>query len=305
MNLIYQGKDITKYVRIRSCVMRDTSGERCDSLKIQFENAGTWYRWGPEEDDEIRVTHNGYDSGILYLNTVIPKDGRYSILASSLPCKARRKENRSFSGKSIEQILRACAAGSGMDFKLYGIDGSAVIPYIQQEDESAAAFLHRLLTLEGAALKCVNGKYAAIGILYAQKQQAGQKLEITAKQRSSDYQRSGETVKILTIRTPYAASAAEDKAVPNNHSRIVRNDLPARNNVQAGRWARGTLLDINRKCESLRVESGFNSGFTAMTRVDVTGGTDADGAWLIKEAEHDFINLTSRVVMHRCVTTIQ
>lgn len=305
MKLFYQGKDITGYVRIRSCVVRDSSGERCDSLKIQFENAGAWYRWGPEEDDQIRVTHNDYDSGILYLNSIIPEDGKYSILATSLPCKARRKENRSFSGKTVEDIVRTCAMSSGMDFALYGIDGGAVIPYILQEDESAAAFLNRFLTLEGATMKCVNGKYAAIGILYAQKQKAEQKLEITAKQRSSDYRRSGETVKALTIRTPYATATATDTAVPTGHSRIVRNDLPAKNNLQAGRWARGTLLDINRKCESIRVGSRFNSGFTAMTRVDITGGTDADGEWLIKEAEHDFINLTSTVVMHRCVTTIQ
>lgn len=305
MKIIYQGKDISRFVRVRSCVVRDSSGERCDSLKIQFENAGAWYRWGPEEDDQIRVTHNDYDSGILYLNSIIPEDGKYSILATSLPCKARRKENRSFSGKTVEDIVRTCAMSSGMDFALYGIDGTAVIPYILQEDESAAAFLNRFLTLEGAVLKCVNGKYAAIGILYAQRQKAGQKLEITAKQRSSDYQRSGETVKALTIRTPYASATATDIAVPTGHSRIVRNDLPARNSIQAGRWARGTLLDINRKCESIRVGSRFNSGFTAMTRVDITGGTDADGEWLIKEAEHDFINLTSTVVMHRCVTTIQ
>ena len=305
MKIIYQGKDISQFVRVRSCVVRDSSGERCDSLKIQFENAGAWYRWGPEEDDQIRITHNDYDSGILYLNTIVPEDVRYNIQATSLPCKARQKENRSFAGKTVEEILRVCAMSSGMGFSLYGVDGGAVIPYILQENESAAKFLNRMLTLEGAVLKCINGKYAAIGIDYMQRQKAAQKLEITAKMKSSDYQRSGETIKALTIRTPYASATATDTAVPNGHTRIIRNDLPARNNLQAGRWARGTLLDFNRKCESVRIGSRFNSGFTAMTRVDITGGTDADGEWLIKEAEHDFINLSSTVVMHRCVTTIQ
>lgn len=305
MNLIYQGKDITQYVNIRSCVGRDYSGERCDSLQIQFENASSWYRWGPEEDDQIRITHNGYDTGILYLNTILPEDGKYRILASALPCSARRKQNRSFSGKTIEEIMRACAAGSGMDFKIFGIDGSAIIPYIHQENESAAAFLHRLLTMEGAALKCVNGKYTAIGILWAQQREAGQTIQISAKQRGTDYQRSGETVKAITIRTPYAASTASDTSVPSSHNRITRNDIPAKSNLQAGRWARGLLLDMNRKCETLRIETRFNSGFTAMSRIDVTGGTDADGKWLIREAEHDFVNMTSCVVMHRCVTTIQ
>lgn len=305
MQLYYQGKDITNYVKIRSCIARDSSGERCDSLKIQFENASSWYRWGPEEDDQIRITHNDYDSGTLYLNTIRPQDGKYSIVATSLPCKARRKENRSFAGKTLEQIMRACAAGSGMNFGIYGISGSAEIPYIHQESESAAAFLNRLLRLEGAALKCINGKYAAIGILYAQRQNAALTVEITAKNESASYQRSGETIKALTIRTPYAEATATDKDVPGNHIRIVRNDIPARSDIQAGRWARGLLLSKNRECETVKVASGFNSNFTAMTRVDVSGGTAADGEWLIKEAEHDFINLTSTALMHRCVTSIQ
>ncbi len=305
MNLFYQGKDITDYIRIRSCIMRDSCGERCDSLKIQFENASSWYRWGLEEDDKIRIVHNGYDTGTLYLNTIFPQDGKYNVLASSLPCTARRKESHSFTGKTLEQIMRFCAMRSGMDFAIYGIDGSAEIPYIQQENESAAAFLNRLLRMEGAVLKCVNGRYAAIGILYAQRRNAGEAIRIMSTSRSAEYQRSGVTSKALTIRTPYADATATDKNVPSNHSRIVRNDIPAKSNLQAGRWARGLLLNMNRECETLKVESGFNSDFTAMTRVDVTGGTAADGEWVIKEAEHDFLNMTSTAVMHRCVTSIQ
>ncbi len=305
MQLYYQGKDITNYVKIRSCIARDRSGERCDSLSIQFENASSWYRWGPEEDDQIRITHNDYDTGTLYLNAIRPQDGKYNIVATSLPCKARRKESRSYTGKTLEQIMRACAAGSGMGFAIYGIDGSAEIPYIHQENESTAAFLNRLLRMEGAVLKCINGKYAGIGVLYAQRRDAALTLEIAAKNESAAYQRSGETAKSLTIRTPYVDATATDKDVPSNHIRIVRNDIPARNNIQAGRWARGVLLNMNRECETLKVSSGFNSVFSAMTRIDVDGGTDADGKWLIKEAEHDFINLTSTAVMHRCVTSIQ
>lgn len=285
--------------------MRDSSGGRCDSLKIQLENASSWYRWGPEEDDKIRIVHSGYDTGTLYLNTIFPQDGKYNILASSLPCAARRKESHSFTGRTLEQIIRFCAMRSGMNFAIYGIDGNTEIPYIHQESESAAAFLNRLLRMEGATLKCVNGRYAAIGILYAQRRTAEEAIRITPTSRSAEYLRSGVTSKALTIRTPYANATATDKNVPGNHSRIVRNDIPARGNLQAGRWARGLLLTMNRECETLKVESGFNSNFTAMTRIDVSGGTAADGEWVIEEVEHDFINLTSTAVMHRCVTSIQ
>lgn len=304
MEIYYQGTDITGLVQVRKCIARDTSGGRCDSLEVEFDNAAGWYNWGPEEDDQIIVTHNGYDTGIMYLNTVLPEDGHYRIWATALPCTARKKQYRSFTGKSIEEIIRICGMNTGMDFAIFGIDGQAVIPYIQQENESAAAFLHRLLKFEGAALKCVNGKYAAIGISYAQEQASVQTLEINAKQSGTEYRRGGTTYKSVTVKTPYAQATAEDLAVPSTHAQITL-DLPARNNIQAGRWARGVLMHHNRKAEILSIDSEFNPGFSAMARIDITGGTDATGNWIIEEAEHDFFNRKSRAKLYRCIQTIQ
>lgn len=305
MNLYYQGTDITGYVRMRSCVVRDSAGERCDSLKIELDDAKTWIGWGPQEDDKIRVTHGGYDSGTLFLHTILPENGVYTLLATALPCGARKKEYRSFTGKSLEEIMRSCGMVSGMGYALFGLDGRITIPYIQQENEGCAAFLRRLLQAEGAELKCVNGKYTGIGILYAQELPASQSLELTPSTDKAEYRRSGNSLRSLTVRTPYGSATATDAAVSSSHSRTVRNDLPARDSAQAGRWARGLLLAENRKCESLTLETAFNIGFTSMTRINITGSTDATGEWLVQEAEHDFINLTSRAVLHRCIRSIQ
>lgn len=304
MEIYYQGTDITGYVQVRKCIARDTSGGRCDSLEIEFDNAAGWYNWGPEEDDHIIVAHNGYDTGIMFLNMVLPEEGRYRILATALPCAARKKQYRSFTGKTIEEIMRTCGMNTGMDFAIFGIDGNAVIPYIQQESESAAAFLHRMLKYEGATLKCVNGKYTAIGISYAQELPAGQTLEITAKQSGTEYKRGGVAYKSVTVKTPYAEATAEDSLVPSTHGRITL-DLPARNDIQAGRWARGMLMHNNRQAETLSIDSVFNPGFSAMARIDIAGGTDATGEWIINEVEHDFYNLRSRAKLYRCIYSIQ
>lgn len=304
MTIYYQGTDITRFTQVRKCVARENCGGRCDSLEIEFENAAIWYNWGPEENDQIIVTHNGYSTGILYLNSILPEEGRYRILASALPCTARRKQYMSFTGKTIEEIMRICARATGMDFAIYGIDGNVVIPYIQQENEGAAAFLTRLMRYEGAALKCINGKYTAVGINYAQERAAHATIQISAKQTGTAYIRRGTKYKSITVITPYAKAKAEDWAVPNSHAHIMA-DLPARNSIQAGRWARGLLLHHNRQSETLTIESAFNPGFSALTRFDITGGTEAAGAWIIEEAEHDFINKTSRATMLRCIDTIR
>ena len=304
MEIYYQGKDITGFVIPRRCVAKDTAGGRCDSLEIEFENAASWYGWEPEEDDKILVAHDGYDTGTMYVNTILPEDGRFRILATALPCKARRRQWRSFAGKTIEEIMQSAAMACGMDYALFGVDGHAIIPYIEQENEGSAAFLNRLLKCEGATLKCVNGKLTGIGLLYAQERRAHQTVELRADQKGAEYRRSGAKLHSLTVKTPYARARATDEGVPTNHGAETVTEHPAVDDIQAGRWARGLLLAKNRTCESVSFQSEFNCGLTAMTRIDITGDMDATGEWLIETAEHDFINRKSSVLMHRCSGTI-
>ena len=304
MEILYQGVDITEMVQVKACTSRDTSDNRCDSLDIEFENAAGWYNWEPSEDDQIIISYNGYDTGIMYLNAVLPTDGRFRIIATSLPSTARTKAYHSFTGKTIEEIMRVCAMSCGMGFEIYGISANTVIPYIQRENEGCAAFLHRLLKMEGAALKCVNGKFVAIGYNYAQSFEAHQTIEVMADQPGIMYRRNAQSLYSITIKTPYAQATAIDIAVPSDHSNKTIYS-PVRDNIQAGRWARALLYHENSKSESLTIESAFNPGFPAMTRIDVESATDAAGEWLVKECHHDFFNLRSTAKLQRCISTIQ
>ena len=306
MKIEYMGTDITDMVEVLSSIVRDTAGgKRCDSLDLEFGNAAGWYSWGPKEDDTIVVSHGGYDSGTMYVNKIIPSDGKYRIVAASLPCTARAKGNASFFGKTIEEIVRSCAMVSGMDYKIFGIDGDTLIPYIERDNEGCAAFLDRILSLESAVLKCVNGRYAVIGIEYAQNLNAAQTVELFSTQDGTKYRRDGTMYRSLALKTPYASGYAVDSAVDSSHSMMIRNDLPALTDIQAGRWARGKLLSVNRQCESVVIQNIFNPGITAMVRIDITGDTDANGQWLVEEAEHDLINLSTIITLRRCIRTIQ
>lgn len=311
MEIYYRGRTGSEFARIdsmvltRKCVTRDTCGQRCDSLEIEFENAAGWYAWGPEEDDEIIVRQDGYDSGLMFLHTILPEDGKFRILATALPCAARKKEYRSYRDKTVEDILRACALRTGMSFQAFGIDAKITVPYIEQENESAAAFLYRLLKLEGAELKCVNGNYTAIGLEYAQDRAARQTIRLDAQQRGLTYRRNGVKLKNITIKTPWAEGNAEDLMVPDHHTGLTISGLPAMDNIQAARWARNILRHCNLEGESLVMGTEFNPGLTALTRIDVTGDTDASGEWLITDVEHDLYNKTSRATLRRCVGAVQ
>ena len=304
MNIEYQGYDISGMVNVRNCIVKDTAG-RADCLEIEFENAEGWYRWQPNEDDEIVVKQDSYSSGIMYVNMILPGDGKFRIIATSLPCKAREKRYKSFIDKTIEEIVMTCAKISGMDYRLYGVDPHTKIPYIEMDNEGCSAFLNRLMCLESATLKCVNGRYTAIGIGYAQDKEPCQTIKLSARQNGYQHMRNGMAFRKIEINTPYANATAEDTSVPDTHRNILADDIFPLDDIQGKRWCKGRLLDLNRKTESLYIQTDFNPGLTAMVRVDIQGNTDATGEWLVEEVVQDLKNRKTTSLMHRCIRTIE
>lgn len=305
MELYWAGRNITQYVNITGCVHRDVSHGRSDSLELTLDHASTWYKWGPEEDDEIRVVHEQDDTGILYLNTVIPTGNQYRILATSLKRSAARKAWGSYRNTTLQRLFEQCAAECQMSGKLYGIDGKLEIPYVLRENEGCAAFLDRIGSREGIAVKALNGAFRGIDLLYAQGRKAEMTISISANQEGVIYKRQDNTkFTALTVKTPWATATARDTAAKGNNAPVYTH-LPAMNNAQAGRWARGLLLAHNRQAEEITLDIGLNTRLSAMTRVDITGDTDMTGEWITDEVEHDLFQKTTTAKLLRVIDTIQ
>lgn len=300
MRLYYEGTDITDDVRIAGAVHRDTAGGRCDSLELTLERADDWYRWGPQRDDEIRIVHDGYDTGRLYLNTVLPENNKYRILATGMKSAARRQANAAYMNVTLSTLFSVCAAECGMEAELYGFDGDLDYPFVLRQNEGCAAFLHRLMQWEGGVLKTFDGRFVGISCAYAQSLPAAQTLKISAQQAGFAYRRREDAEYCgLKIETPYAEAAAIDADTAGDNAPVI-NHLPALSAAQAGRWARGLLLTHNRQAEEASVQSVFNRGLTAMARVDVESSTPAAGEWLVEEVTHDFVRKSSAARMLRC-----
>lgn len=94
IQILYEGTDITEVTNITRCVCRDVSHGRADSLELQFDHAAIWHLWAPKEDDKIIVNSDGYTTGTMYLNAIMPEGDGFRILATALPSAARRKEDR-------------------------------------------------------------------------------------------------------------------------------------------------------------------------------------------------------------------
>lgn len=305
MILYYEGVDITDDVDVKKCIYTDVSGGRRDMLEIEFEYSEKWFGWQPQRDDTIRVKLDGLDTGFLYVNTVLPEQGRYRIIATGAKSMARRAATASFEEKTLGTIMGTCAGECGMEYGLYGINAGIIYPYILRENETATAFLDRMLILEGGRLKCLNGKLRGIGIEYAQSLTATQRIEIDSTQLQARYQRR-EDMKYagVTVVSPFAKASAYDSSAGGNNHPVITT-LPALDNAQAGRWARGILMNHNRQAEELNMSMEFNAGLTAFARFDIESETDADGEWVVDEVEHDLVLLKSTARFFRCITTVR
>ena len=113
IQILYEGTDITEVTNITRCVCRDVSHGRADSLELQFDHAAIWHLWAPKEDDKIIVNSDGYTTGTMYLNAIMPEGDGFRILATALPSAARRKAWDTYQNMTLENIVGRCAAEAG------------------------------------------------------------------------------------------------------------------------------------------------------------------------------------------------
>ena len=303
LKLIYEGTDITEYVDIMECVYRDTSGKECDCLNMKVDHAEKWMRWGPRKNDTIQAKRGGYDTKALYLNTITLEDGAYRIYATSVRSGMFAKKWQAYQNATLGNIMDVCASELGMGAACFGIDAGLKYEYMMRRNQTALAFLDQLGRLEGAVIKAVNGKITAIGIEYAQAIKAMHTIELSIDQADSAYtDRRDKALGSLRVDTPYGRAVARAKGTDGLEEGMT--DLAVDDDAQAHRWAKGLLLAHNRACETLRIMSEFNPGYTALARVDIESASNAAGQWIIDDVEHDMVENTSRIKLLRCITNI-
>lgn len=290
---------MSAYANITSCISLDASQGRADALDMTLSDAAQWYAWKPQMGDAIEVREGAYTTGRLYLSALVPEGDSFRVIATSLPREAFRRKWAAYSQVTLNTILQGCAAECGMDSETYGVEGGALYSYLIRRNEGCAAFLNRLAKWEGLALKAFDGAFRLVSIEWAQERKAARKMKILAQEDSAAYySRPNARHSSLTVETPFCKVIARDENTAF-HDPVVVCDLPARDAVTAGRWARGLLLDMNRKHEKLEMTTAFDPRLIALNRIDVTGDTAANGQWLIEEAEHDLFNGRSSVTMYR------
>ena len=305
MELYWNGTDITRYVDINGCVFREAAGGRSDSLEMELDRADIWYQWGPEEGDEIEIIRDDWRTGKMYLTAVVPKGESFRVIASSMNPAGVRKAWGFFRNLAFQTLMERCAAEIGMEAKIFGVTDPIMIGRAMRKGEGCGAFLDRIGTREGFKVKAWDGALRAIYLPWAEEQEARTGLVLNDKSLTAKYRRR-KNLKYTGARvvSPWASASARDTAAEGNNEKVFTG-LPAESSMEAGKWARNLLREMNRRAEEIVIESELNLRMESLARVHVEGGTDMDGEWIVEEAEHDLKETRTCVKMYRVIGTIK
>lgn len=300
MRLIYENVDITDAVQVKAATCCDCAGGVADALELRLENASDWYRWGAKAGDSIELRDQGYTTGRMTVDSIEPVDGDFVVTGCAMPAAAREKRYQSYEQVTLFELMHVCAKQIGLSAALYGVDGGARYRYLERQNETIPAFLTRLLMFEGAVLKCVGGKLAAIGIEWAEAREAVRALEVGSATLGFRYVRMEERCyAACQVRTPYGQGEAHRQGGGGCGTLYVQS-APVFTDAQAAAWAGNRLRMENRAHERIIWDMQFDPALTALCRVELGGLSATKGGWLVESAEHDFIRQTTKCVLLRC-----
>lgn len=169
MELLYNGKDIYKDVSINQCWHEMNADKKADSLTIRFNNADNlWDSWNPKTGDQIQVKSGVADSGVMFIDTIAPKEGLMTLTAYSFPPTAKDIKSKSWNDITFSALAQYVADNNGLSLEMYDVQDNTY-KYVAQKNMSDFAFLAQRATLEGCGFLVYNQKL----IVYNEKSMEG------------------------------------------------------------------------------------------------------------------------------------
>ena len=115
MNLYYNGVDIYGDVSVNYCVHEMFAEKQADTLVIRFNDTkGTWSKWQPAEGDTVQFKEGASDTGKMFVHSMKPENGLFTIRAMSMPKSGKTKKSKSWEGVRFLQLANEFAGNHGL-----------------------------------------------------------------------------------------------------------------------------------------------------------------------------------------------
>lgn len=290
MNLYYNGVDIYGDVSVNYCVHEMFAEKQADSLVLRFNDTkGAWSKWNPAEGDEIRFKEGASDTGKMFIHSMKPENGLYTIRALSMPVSGKTKKSKSWEGVRFLQIANEIAGAHGLTFENYGCTDQ-VYPYLSQDNETDFALFSRLCALEGCQMLIYDGKLLAYNEAYIEAQAVAGTLEVDENGNFTYHDNRAACYGSCEVNS--GSFSGSFKAPGAISSAVLRPDnIRATSNGEAARFAKGLLRNANKYGHTGQFSKSLLTGYAAASLLTLkTPKASAwDGPVFVYKVRHDFV----------------
>lgn len=290
MNLYYNGVDIYGDVSVNYCVHEMFAEKQADSLVLRFNDTkGVWSKWNPAEGDAIHFKEGASDTGKMFIHSMKPENGLYTIRALSMPVTGKTKKSKSWEGVRFLQIANEIAGAHGLTFENYGCTDQ-VYPYLSQENETDFALFSRLCTLEGCQMLIYDGKLLAYNEAYIEAQAVAGSLEVDENGNFTYHDNRATCYGSCEVNS--GSFSGSFKAPGATSPAVLRPDnIRATSNGEAARFAKGLLRNANKYGHTGQFSKSLLTGYAAasLLTLKTTKASAWDGPVFVYKVRHDFV----------------
>lgn len=291
MNLYYNGTDIYHDVSVNYCVHEMFAEKQADTLVIRFNDTkGTWSKWNPAAGDTLRLTEGASNTGKMFIHSMKPENGLFTIRAMSMPKSGATKKSKSWEGVRFLQLANEIAGNHGLTFQNYGC-ADQVYPYLRQNNETDFAFFSRLCMLEGCQMLIYDGKLLAYNEQYIERQTPAGTLEVDENGVFTYHDDRAACYGSCEVSS--GSYSGKFKAPNATNTAVLRPDkaIPVTSNAEAARFAKGLLRNANKYGRTGQFSKALLTGYAAasLLRLKTKKASAWDGAVFVYKVRHDFV----------------
>ncbi len=301
MKLYYNGTDIYNDVSVNYCVHEMYAEKQADTLVIRFNDTkGVWSKWNPAAGDTLRLKEGASDTGKMFIHSMKPENGLFTIRAMSMPKSGATKKSRSWEGVRFLQLANEIAKSNGLTFKNYGCKDQ-VYPYLSQNNEGDFAFFSRVCMLEGCQMLIYNGCLLAYNEQYIEGQTPAGTLLV--EENGIFTYHDNRACCYGSCEVSSGSYSGKFKAPNATNTAVLRPDkaIPVTSNAVAARFAKGLLRNANKYGLTGQFSKSLLTGYAAasLLKLKTAKASAWDGTVFVYKVRHDYVGNKSTLYFRK------